>query len=222
MGTTTGPLIIIGRGGFGVETLEVVRAINAAGGTIDVLGYADDDPASHGDTVLGIPVLGSIEATVRQHPDAAVVITIGNPRAFGVRGDIVARLGLDDSRYATLIHPRAVVPGSTSVGAGSVVHANVVMTADVVLGRHVVVMPSVVLTHGDRVSELCTFGSGAMLAGDVTVGTGAYIGAGALVREHLSVGPGSLVGMGAVVTRDIPAGEVWAGNPARFIRGMDG
>jgi serine acetyltransferase len=39
-----------------------------------------------------------------------------------------------------------------------------------------------------------------------------------MVREHVTVGAGSVVGMGSVVLRDVPAGEVWAGNPARRLR----
>ncbi|MET0663532.1 MAG: acetyltransferase, partial [Ilumatobacteraceae bacterium] len=52
----------------------------------------------------------------------------------------------------------------------------------------------------------------------VSVRRGAYIGSGALIRENIVVGPAALVGMGAVVTQDVPAAEVWAGVPARYLR----
>jgi acetyltransferase-like isoleucine patch superfamily enzyme len=81
-------------------------------------------------------------------------------------------------------------------------------------------MPSVVFTHDDVIEDFATIGSGARLAGGVTVGEGAYIGAGALIRERCHIGAWALVGMGAGVTGDVPGGEVWAGLPARRLRGV--
>lgn len=34
----------------------------------------------------------------------------------------------------------------------------------------------------------------------------------------VNIGDGAVIGAGSIVNRDIPAGEIWAGNPARFIR----
>ena len=36
--------------------------------------------------------------------------------------------------------------------------------------------------------------------------------------KGVTIGKGSVVGAGSVVTRDVPDGEIWAGNPAQFIR----
>ena len=82
-------------------------------------------------------------------------------------------------------------------------------------------MPQVVLTHDGVLGDYATVGSGARLAGGVAVGTGGYLGAGCLVREGCTIGAWALVGMGAAVTRDVPAAQVWAGVPARFLRTVD-
>lgn len=47
---------------------------------------------------------------------------------------------------------------------------------------------------------------------------GAFIGAGSYVLKGVTVGKHCIIGAGSVVTKDIPDGEVWAGNPAKKIR----
>jgi sugar O-acyltransferase (sialic acid O-acetyltransferase NeuD family) len=214
---TTRPLLVIGAGGFGRETLEAVRACNRVRPTWDVVGFLDDDPALHGRDVDGVPVVGGVDDLVH-HPSAAAVVTIGNPSDFTWRQRIVDRLGSPPARWATVVHPSASIPPSASVGEGTVVLAGVVATTGVEIGAHVAVMPSVVFTHDDVIGDFATLGSGVRLAGGVTVGEGAYIGAGALIRERCQIGAWALVGMGAGVTGDVPGGEVWAGLPARRLR----
>ena len=52
----------------------------------------------------------------------------------------------------------------------------------------------------------------------ICVKKGASIGSNATILGHVTVGEGAIVGAGSVVTKDVPAGEVWAGNPARLLR----
>jgi len=56
------------------------------------------------------------------------------------------------------------------------------------------------------------------LAGSVEIGANVLLGTGAIVLPGRKVGPGAIIGAGAVVTRDVPAGQVWYGVPATFIR----
>lgn len=46
-----------------------------------------------------------------------------------------------------------------------------------------------------------------------------YIGAGAIILSSCEkIGKGAIIGAGAIVTCDIPDYQIWAGNPARFIK----
>ena len=47
---------------------------------------------------------------------------------------------------------------------------------------------------------------------------GASVGSSVTILCGLIIGAGSIVGAGSVVTKDIPPSEIWAGNPARFLR----
>lgn len=53
---------------------------------------------------------------------------------------------------------------------------------------------------------------------NTTIHKGATIGAGTTILPGLEIGENSIVGAGSVVTKCIPAGEIWVGNPARFLR----
>lgn len=52
----------------------------------------------------------------------------------------------------------------------------------------------------------------------ITIGDNVWIGGGAIICPGVSIGDDTVVGAGAVVTKDLPAGVVAAGNPARVIR----
>ena len=47
---------------------------------------------------------------------------------------------------------------------------------------------------------------------------GASIGAGSTLLCGITIGENAMIGAGSVVTKDVPAGELWLGNPARFVR----
>jgi sugar O-acyltransferase (sialic acid O-acetyltransferase NeuD family) len=212
-----GDLVLVGSGGFGREAAEAVRASAAAGVPWRLLGFIDDDPARAGMVIDGTPVIGG-RGELERLPDARVVVCTGRPDNYVSRPRIVSQLGLPAERYATVVHPAASLSSSSSVGPGSVLLANAVLTAAVRVGAHVAVMPHVTLTHDDVIEDFATLASRSALGGGARVSRGAYIGAGSIIGQGLAIGELALVGMGAVVTKDIPAREVWAGVPARWMR----
>jgi galactoside O-acetyltransferase len=52
----------------------------------------------------------------------------------------------------------------------------------------------------------------------VRIADGAWIGASATLLPGVSIGQGSVVAAGAVVTKDVPAGVIVAGMPAKIIK----
>ena len=47
---------------------------------------------------------------------------------------------------------------------------------------------------------------------------GAIIGGHSAILPGVTIGEGAMIGAGSVVTKDVPKGEVWCGNPARFYK----
>jgi len=50
---------------------------------------------------------------------------------------------------------------------------------------------------------------------------GASIGSSCTLLCGITIGAGAIIGAGSVVTKSVPAGEIWAGNPAAFLRRVD-
>jgi acetyltransferase-like isoleucine patch superfamily enzyme len=53
---------------------------------------------------------------------------------------------------------------------------------------------------------------------DIIIGNDVWIGSKCVILKGVKIGTGSIIGAGAVVNKSIPEYEIWAGNPARFIR----
>ncbi len=56
------------------------------------------------------------------------------------------------------------------------------------------------------------------LVAPIFIRRGSFIGAHSIILKGVEIGEESVVGAGSVVTRNIPSNELWAGNPAKFVR----
>lgn len=54
--------------------------------------------------------------------------------------------------------------------------------------------------------------------GEVHIEKDAFIGVNVIICNSVTIGEGAIVGAGSVVTKDIPPFQVWAGNPAKYIK----
>lgn len=57
-----------------------------------------------------------------------------------------------------------------------------------------------------------------VLCRPVIIDSGAFVGARTIILKGVHIGMNSVIGAGSVVTRDVPEMEIWAGNPAKYIR----
>ena len=139
-----------------VREATAVAVLLHQDGPLDIV---DDNPAVWG-TLHGLtPVIGSVDL-VTQLVDHGVLLTLGKGRHRRRVAVRLGMLGLDASRYRSMIHPRVVLPGSCHIGVGSIALDGVVLTADVEVGDHVVLMPQVTLTHGCTVHDYATICAG--------------------------------------------------------------
>lgn len=75
--------------------------------------------------------------------------------------------------------------------------------------------------HAIRYEDRIINGDSIIAIKPVFIKRGAFIGADSTILKGVTIGEKSVVGAGSVVSKDIPTGEIWAGNPARFIRKIE-
>lgn len=56
------------------------------------------------------------------------------------------------------------------------------------------------------------------IEGHIEIGEHAFIGSGTIITGDVKIGKGAIIGAGSVVTKSVGEYEIWAGNPAKFIK----
>jgi len=121
---------------------------------------------------------------------------------------------------AYVIHPERIWIGKNVViRPGTMLMAD--DDADIYIGDNVLLGPGVkivVNNHSHSNPNKAILDQGYDASEDVYIEDGAWIGYDVILLPGVIVGYNAVVGAGSVVTKDVPDGEVWAGNPCRRIK----
>ena len=127
-----------------------------------------------------------------------------------------------------------ILPGA-QIGENVNICSHCFIENEVKIGNNVTVKCGVQVWDGIELEDNVMIGSNVTFTNDMypraknkdwkllktKVCKGATIGAGCVVLPGLTIGERAFVAAGSVVTKDVPAGELWLGNPARFYRKVD-
>ena len=134
----------------------------------------------------------------------------------------------------TTIWQFCVILENAEIGKNCNINCQVFIENDVTIGDNVTIKPGVQVWDGITIEDYVQIGPNVTFTNDkyprakqafeikrTTVKFGASIGAASVILGGVTVGENAMIGAGSVVTKDIPANELWVGNPARFIRKID-
>jgi UDP-3-O-[3-hydroxymyristoyl] glucosamine N-acyltransferase len=74
------------------------------------------------------------------------------------------------------------------------------------------------IAHGVKIGKHCLIVSGAVFGGSCEIGDYCFIGMNASIKQKVKIGRNCVIGAGAVVTKDVPDNQIWAGNPAKYLK----
>ena len=137
---------------------------------------------------------------------------------YGWRRFLLRTMGAEIGR-GVRVRPtvRIEIPWHLSIGDETVVGDGAILYSlgTIRLGRKVTISQYAHLCAGTHDATDPTF---PLLTPPVVVEDGAWVATDAFVGPGVTVGAWAVVGARATVVKDVPPGEIWAGNPARFIK----
>ncbi len=132
-----------------------------------------------------------------------------------------------------------------AIGDNTKIGAFVEVQKNAVIGKNCKISSHTFICEGVTIGNNCLIGHGVMFINDnypksvkldgtletdedwmdrfvkINIGNNVSIGSNATILGNITIGDESLIGAGSVVTKDIPAKQIWAGNPAQMIRVID-
>ena len=211
-------LLILGGRGIGMIAASVANDI----GTYEVLGFLND-MVPKGETIgkyKKYQVLGKSEDVEKYFDDLDTYFFIGY---VGMKNEEevfnkIISLDIPRDKFATLIHPTAIIPkGFCSIGNGVLMAPLSQLSPDTTVVDNCILLANSFLGHDSTMKRFSHITANSVVGGNVIIGRGAHIGTNSTIRENVIIGDFALIGSGSVVLNNVPENSIVVGNPAKIL-----
>lgn len=212
-------LIVLGGSGIGMIAISIAKEL----GVYTIGGFLNDIVPIG--TKIGkydsFPVIGTTADLPKFLEDSNNVFSIAY---VGMQNekmvfDKITSLNIPLDRFATLIHPSAIIPkGMCKIGYGVLMAPLSQLSPDTTLEDNSIMLPNSFLGHDSTLRRFAHVASNAVVGANVDVGRAVHVGTNATIREKVKIGDFALIGSGAVVLNDVASNSVVVGNPAKLLR----
>lgn len=205
-------LIIVGASGFGRELVQWVEDVNEKCPEWNILGFLDDNPNALLDIKCDYKIIGSIkDYQPKDNEYLACALAFPN-----VKKQVVTTLKEKGSKFATIIHPTALINKFAEIGEGVIITPRSNVNANAKVGDFVSILGSGI-GHDAAIGNFSTLSGRCSINGHVQVGEMVYVACGVSIAPSKKIGNGATIGIGSVVISNVKPSVTVFGNPAKKI-----
>jgi sugar O-acyltransferase (sialic acid O-acetyltransferase NeuD family) len=206
-------LVVLGGPGDGLVVAEAILHAMAEGRDVELHGFLNDVLPS-GQILQSVPVLGRFEDWTTLDGDIMFVPAVQKVKDMQARVNRIESLGIPDQRWASVVHPHAVVSSDVQIGAGAFIASCATVQPESRIGRFASLRAGAMLGHHCVVEDHAYVGPNATMCGRSKLDVGSHLGPGAVLLDSRTMGMFSVAGIAAAVTKSVPDYWVVFGNPA--------
>ena len=214
-------IVIIGAGNAFWEISELIDDINAITPKYKIIGVLDDNKSMNGKTLGEVKVIGAIDRAKDFDKKVKFVFAIGSYKTRLLRKKLLERIGIEEERYVTLVHPTAKVFSTASINHGCVIHYGSVIFNHSVIDSFCTISANCVIGVGNLIGKGALLGSNITTTTGVKIGSFSFVGSSCSIAENKEIGAGAYIGMGSSIFKNIPPGTFVLGNPIKALNKVE-
>lgn len=209
-------IYVVGAGGFGRELIWWLKDINKVNPTWEIMGFLDDDPHALDEYECDYKVVGSIKDW-QPKEDEEFALALGSP---ALKRKIVEIMKAKGAKFATVIHPTAMLSEFAHHGEGFIMFPYSKLSANSTVGDFVTLLSSPI-GHDTLIGDYSVISGNCSVVRNVVIGKDVFLAAGVCIAQDVHIGDGAYLGLGCVVLKDVQKGATMFGNPARAMPKMN-
>ena len=202
--------IIIGSGGHSRAVLSILDSLN----THNVLGVLDLRVNGPSESILGVPVIGSIDKIEEFDNNIVdIFLAIGDN---SLRRLIFEKVKKYKFSLPSLISQYAIVDVNSDIGEGNIICPKAYIGPASIIGDNNIINTGAVIEHEVSIKDHCHFSPLSVVAGRSSVSNECFIGANATIIDKISIIEKVTIGAGSTVIENISKSGTYVGSPAKL------
>ena len=205
-------IVIVGAG----EQAEIAYEYFTRDSPQEVAGFAVEGAYLDKSELNGLPVVALEEVESHFPPERnPAFVAISSTKLNRIRTRLYEEVKGRGYSFATYVSSKAFVWHNVEIGENSMIFENNVLQHKVKVGANAVLWSGNHVGHQTVIEDHCFVSSHVVISGFCRVGRSSFMGVNSCVGDYLTIGEDCVVGAGAVVVKNLEAGQVYVGNPAK-------